>query len=325
MWHGAGDLRLEAVGDPDPEPGEVVLRPTATGVCGSDLEGYAGHQPNRAPGVIMGHELAGEVVAAGTGAGVPVGTTVAVNPLVTPPGAAPDVAHLDPARELIGVHRPGGFAERVRVPAGQVRVLPAGTDPRLGALAEPLANGVHAARLGRGGVEGGHVARAVVVGAGAIGLCALQGLRLAGVGEVVAVERDPARRALAGALGAAAALDVGDPLDEGAWDVVVDAVGLPVTRRRAVELTRPGGCAVLLGLADDAAPVDLAGVVRRGVTLRGAYAYRADDYDAALAHLLAGRAGLGPLEPVLPLAEGPAQFAELARGPSGRVRAFLAP
>jgi threonine dehydrogenase-like Zn-dependent dehydrogenase len=108
-------------------------------------------------------------------------------------------------------------------------------------------------------------------------------------------------------------------------DVVVDAVGLPVTRRRAVELLRPGGCAVLLGLADDAAPVDLGGVVRAGLTMRGSYAYTPADFDAALEHLLAGRAGLGPLEAVLPLASGPEQFAALAAGPSGRVRAFLAP
>ena len=90
------------------------------------------------------------------------------------------IEQLSARRELIGVHRPGGFATLVRVPVGRLRALPDGADPRLGVLAEPLANGVHAARIGRAGVEGGPVDRAVVLGAGTIGLMALQAAILAG-------------------------------------------------------------------------------------------------------------------------------------------------
>jgi threonine dehydrogenase-like Zn-dependent dehydrogenase len=79
----------------------------------------------------------------------------------------------------------------------------------------------------------------------------------------------------------------------------------------------------MVGLATDATPVDFHPVVRRGLTLRGSYAYTDADYDAALALLLDGRAGLGELEPVLPLDAGPDAFAELAAGPSARLKVFL--
>ena len=107
-------------------------------------------------------------------------------------------------------------------------------------------------------------------------------------------------------------------------DLAFDAVGAEATRRLAVELLRPGGCAVMIGLATDAAPLPFHRVVRHGLTVRGSYAYTAADYDDALAWLLDGRAGLGELEVVQPLASGPQAFAELAAGPSRRLKVFLA-
>ena len=129
------------------------------GICGSEVEGYLGRQANRTPPLIMGHEFAGRVVA--VGAGVEErwrGRRAAVNPLSRAATRVAGIEQLSARRELIGVHRPGGFAGAVRVPAARLRELPDGADARLGALAEPLANGVHAARIGRAGVEGGRAA-----------------------------------------------------------------------------------------------------------------------------------------------------------------------
>jgi threonine dehydrogenase-like Zn-dependent dehydrogenase len=214
----------------------------------------------------------------------------------------------------------------VRVPVERLRALPDEADPRLAVLAEPLANGVHAARIARAGVEGGPVGRAVVIGAGTIGLMTLQAARLDGVEWTGVLEPHDARRAAAARLGASATFP-GEDQDEppGELDLVFDAVGIAATRRLAVSLLRPGGCAVLIGLAADPTPIDFHPVIRRGLTLRGAYAYTDDDYDTALALLLDGRAGLGELEPVLPLDAGPDAFAELAAGPSSRLKVFLAP
>ena len=66
---------------PDPGPGELILQPEAVGICGSEVEGYLGHMGNRTPPLVMGHEFAGTVVAAGEGAAELDGARVAVNPL----------------------------------------------------------------------------------------------------------------------------------------------------------------------------------------------------------------------------------------------------
>jgi len=325
VWEGPERLVVRELPEPEAGPGEVLLAPEATGVCGSEVEGYLGHQANRTPPLVMGHELAGRVTAVGPGADPAwVGRLVAVNPLLPGEGAPAGHENLGPRRELIGVHRPGGFAAAVAVPVAALRALPEGADPRAGALAEPLANGVHAVRLGLAGLEpAGH---AVVIGAGTIGTMVVQAAALRGIPRVSAVEPHPARREHALALGAR---DAHAPEDAAAAlagaDLVVDAVGAPATRAAAVELVRPGGRVVLLGLAADETPVGFHRVVRQEIGLQGSYAYTGEDYDQALRWLLEGRAGIGELPAVQPLEDGPAVFAELARGPSARIKVFLAP
>ena len=335
VWHGPERMAVEDVSDPEAAPGEVLLEPEAVGVCGSEVEGYLGRQANRTPPLVMGHEVAGRIVAAGDASGAGwVGRRAAVNPLIASEGARAGLENLDPDRRLIGLHRPGGFAGRVAVPVGRLRELPEGADARLGALAEPLANGVHAARIGREGAEGDTTTCVAVVGAGTIGLMALQAVVVGGgVGHVAVLEPQAERRGLAAALGADAACateaelrsSVAGAAGEQGADIVIDAVGAEPTRRLALDLVRPGGCAVMLGLATDTVPVDFHPLVRRGVTVRGSYAYTDEEYDTALAWLLDGRAGLAELEPALPLDAGPRAFAELAAGPGARVKVFLAP
>ena len=89
---------------------------------------------------------------------------------------------------LIGIQAPGAFAELVRVPAASARVLPDGVSFRTGALVEPLANGVHAVRLG---LAREPVERAVVLGGGTIGLVTLQAALLSGIEEVALLEPQP--------------------------------------------------------------------------------------------------------------------------------------
>ena len=82
VWQGPNEMTVEERPDPaDPGPGELILRPEAVGICGSEVEGYLGHMGNRTPPLVMGHEFAGIVVAAGEGAQDLDGARVAVNPL----------------------------------------------------------------------------------------------------------------------------------------------------------------------------------------------------------------------------------------------------
>jgi (R,R)-butanediol dehydrogenase / meso-butanediol dehydrogenase / diacetyl reductase len=334
VWHGPEEMSVEEVSAPEVEPGMVVVRPEATGICGSEIEGYLGRMGNRTPPLVMGHEFAGTVTEVGEDVDEGLlGRTVAVNPLSsdgTCPLCRAGLTNVCPNRRLLGIHSPGGFAEYTLAPAANVYPLPDGVDARTGALAEPLANGVHAARLG---TAGGHpVERAVVIGAGTIGLMCLQAAVLDGIPEVHAVEPHEARRDQALSLGAtaahASAEEAREALDgptEGLGpDLVIDAVGAEVTRRAALEMLRPGGRAVFIGLHDDETTLGYHAVVRGQIDLQGSYAYTADDFEQALEWLVDGRAGIGELPPVLSLEEGPGAFADLVRGPSAQIKVFLA-
>jgi threonine dehydrogenase-like Zn-dependent dehydrogenase len=234
---------------------------------------------------------------------------VAVNPLSsdgTCPLCRAGYTNLCPNRKLVGIHSPGGFAEYVLAPAQNVYPLPEGVEARTGALAEPLANGVHAVRLG---LASHPVEHAVVIGAGAIGLMCIQAAVLDGIPEVSVVETH--------------ALE--EPTDGLGAELVIDAVGAEATRRMAIEeLLRPGGRVVFVGLHEDDTTLGFHAVVRGQFDLQGSYAYTAEDYEQALEWLVAGRAGIGELPPVLPLEEGPNAFAELVKGPSSQIRVFLA-
>jgi (R,R)-butanediol dehydrogenase / meso-butanediol dehydrogenase / diacetyl reductase len=334
VWNGPEEMVVEEVPEPAVEPGTVKVRPDAVGICGSEIEGYLGKMGNRTPPLVMGHEFAGTVTEVGEGVdeGL-VGRTVAVNPLSsdeTCPLCRGGYTNLCPNRKLVGIQSPGGFAEYALAPAHNVYPLPEGVEARTGALAEPLANGVHAVRLG---LAGHLVEHAVVVGAGTIGLMCLQAAVLDGIPEVSVVEPHEARREQALKLGARAAYASGEearealegPTEGLGADLVIDAVGAGVTRKMAVEvLLRPGGRVVFVGLHDDETTLGYHGVVRGQLDLQGSYAFTAEDYEQALEWLVAGRAGIGDLPPVLPLEEGPATFAELVRGPSEQIKVFLA-
>jgi (R,R)-butanediol dehydrogenase / meso-butanediol dehydrogenase / diacetyl reductase len=332
VWNGPEEMAVEEVPEPTLEPGTVIVRPEAVGICGSEIEGYLGRMGNRTPPLVMGHEFAGTVTEVGEGVDSDlVGREVAVNPLSsdgTCPLCRAGYTNLCPNRKLIGIHSPGGFAEYVLAPVQNVYPLPEGVGTRTGALAEPLANGVHAVRLADEPVE-----HAVVIGAGTIGLMCLQAAVLDGIPEVSVVEPHEARREQALGLGAHAAYASGgearealeEPTEGLGADLVLDAVGAQATRRMAVDdLLRPVGCVVFVGLHDDDTTLGFHGVVRGQLDLRGSYAFTAEDYEQALEWLVAGRAGIGELPPVLPLEEGPNAFAQLVKGPSGQIKVFLA-
>ncbi len=337
VWEGPERMSVGERPDPDdPAVGEVVIRPGAVGICGSEVEGYLGHMGNRHPPLVMGHEFAGEVIAAGTGAEAWLGRRATVNPIA---GCGrcrlcrTGQENICPRRTLIGIHHDGAFADLVRAPAANLRPLPDDLDVRVGALTEPLANGVHAVRLGLAAVE---AETALVVGAGTIGLVTLQAALLDEIPHVAVIEPQRARRERALALGAHAAYADGaaagaagasaDAAGDGALgaDLVLDAVGAAATRNLALELVRPGGTVVCIGLASDQTTLPFHTVVREQIAILGSYAYTMSDFEQALEWLVEGRATLGELEPVRPLEDGPEAFARLVEGPPDQVKVFLA-
>jgi threonine dehydrogenase-like Zn-dependent dehydrogenase len=217
-------------------------------------------------------------------------------------------------RRLLGVHLAGGFAEQVAVPGSALHDLPEGLADTAAALIEPLANAVHAWSLLRSSIE--PVARIGVLGAGPIGLlCALVASRH---GAAVSIS-DPSehRRATAQQLGLAAR----SALEE-EYDAVIDAVGLPATRRSSLDHTRPAGTAVWLGLAQDTTEISGNGLVRAELSIRGSFAYTPTEFAEAVD--LAPALDLSWATAV-PLEEAVEVFYSLADGNTEIVKAVLVP
>ena len=322
VWRGPNWMTVDDVPEPRPKAGEAVIHSEAAGICGSEIEGYLGRMSNRVPPLVMGHEFAGTVTEVGDGVGRSwLGKRVAINPIVgcgRCTYCAQGSRNLCPERYLVGVSVPGGFASTVTVPERCLFEIPSGMDARLGALVEPLANGVHAIRQGApAGVK-----NAVVIGAGTIGLACMQAALLNGIATVTIIERHPTRLNQAMRLGAHAGHASGEDMTRGV-DLVVDAVGAEATRMLAIDLLNPAGTAVFIGLHDDESPLPWRKVIRGNHAIRGVFAYTDDDFRQALDWLASGRAGIGDLKAVLPLEDGPNAFATLAKGPTDDIKVFL--
>jgi threonine dehydrogenase-like Zn-dependent dehydrogenase len=326
-------LREQAV--PEPKDGEVVIRVAYAGICGSELSGYLGHNALRVPPLVMGHEFAGEIAALGPAAeahGLALGHLVTVNPLTSCGRCgycARGLNHLCPERKLIGAHRPGAYAEYVAVPAETVVPLPAGVSLRTGALAEPAAVAVRIGELaGPLAGEG-----ALVVGAGPIGLLALQVLRAHGAERVFIADLDEARLAMGAELG-------GEPIDPRTADVTkavraatdgqgvpvaVDAVGAAPTRAACIGGVQSGGTVILTGLHEESSVMPAADIIRREVIVRGAFAYTLANFADAVTLLAGGALRLDPWIVEAPLADGGRWFDRLIGAPGAVAKVLLVP
>jgi L-idonate 5-dehydrogenase len=182
-------------------------------------------------------------------------------------------------------HVQGGFAELVAVRAEQLRPLPPGLEEADAVLAEPLAVALHAA--GRAGPLAGK--RALVTGAGPIGLLVIAALRHLGVAEVVASDILEEPLARAARLGATATVVAGrnDGLPAGEADVAIEASGSPSGLQACIEAVRPGGAVVALGIPGGAANLYTARLVTREVALVGSYRF-GPEFDQALTLLASG-------------------------------------
>ncbi|MEZ4725875.1 MAG: alcohol dehydrogenase catalytic domain-containing protein [Caldilineaceae bacterium] len=147
VWEGPRQMNVREVADPKPTTDEVLIRVAFSGICGSELGGYLGHNSLRVPPLIMGHEFSGEIVALGANAqaanpALAVGQQVTVNPLISPPwskAALKGRHNLTLPRNILGIHRPGSYAEYVTAPAVNVYPLPAGMSLNTPRFTEPLA------------------------------------------------------------------------------------------------------------------------------------------------------------------------------------------
>lgn len=333
--------RLVYTDVPDPEmgPDEVLIEVRACGICGSDVHGMDGSTGRRRPPIVMGHEASGVIAAVGVEvSGWEVGDRVTFDSTVYCGRChfcRQGRMNLCDERRVLGVscdeyRQDGAFAELVAVPERVLYRIPDELSFEHAAMVEPLSVAVH-------GVERIPVSlgdTAVVVGAGVIGLLAVQALRAAGCGTIISVDLEADRLDLARRLGA----DVGLKADEcdviaevrrhsggrGA-DVAFEAVGVPAAVQTAIECLRKGGSAALVGNVTPAVELPLQVVVAREITLYGSAAARGE-HPACLDMIARGAVKLDPLiSATAPLSEGAAWFERLYKREAGLVKVMLQP
>jgi L-iditol 2-dehydrogenase len=319
---GVGHVELRDIPEPEPQPGQVKIAVRAAGICGTDLHIYK-DEFRSFPPVVLGHEVAGEVVAVGDGvtSAVP-GQRVTTETYFSTCGVCAYCRtghnNLCLNRRSIGSAVNGGFTNYVIVPARNVHSLPESVDFRAGALTEPLACVVHGV-LTTPTVSPGDVA--VIAGPGAIGLLTLQVVKAAGARAVVLGTRvDAHRLELARSLGADYVLDVEtadaealirDITAEGLGaDVVYECSGAGPAAAQLLTLARRRGRYVQIGLFGKPVAWDLDQVCFRELTVTGSNASVPSAWDRALALLASGQVDTRPLiSNVYPVTEWESAFA----------------
>ncbi|MGB5423739.1 MAG: alcohol dehydrogenase catalytic domain-containing protein, partial [Desulfobacterales bacterium] len=307
--------------EPDPVPGEgqVLLKVAASGICGSDMHAYHGHDPRRVPPLILGHEVAGTVTSGGRK-----GERVVINPLMTCGMCAyceSGRTNLCPTRELIGLRVAGACCEYVAISERNLVPIPGSLDMVKASLAEPAACALHS--LSRAQMLSPRPLaelRTLVIGGGAIGM--LSALLLANYGcrQVTVAETNQLRReTVADTVGCA----IHDPLSDSeipadSFNLVIDAVGGGVTRSMGSRAIAPGGIFVHIGLMDSKEGLDIRKITLQEVSLAGIYTYTRQDFRATVDALAGGMFGSLEWVETRPLADGAGAFDDLDKG---RIRA----
>jgi 2-desacetyl-2-hydroxyethyl bacteriochlorophyllide A dehydrogenase len=293
------------------------------------MHAFHGHDPRRKPGLVLGHEFAATVLQSAA-AGWAVGQRVTGNPLITCgrceyclQGRDNLCAH----RTMVGMQRPGAFAERMSIPGSCLIALPDKLGAVAAALTEPAATALHALNLSmKALVRPLPECRVLVLGGGAIGMLAALLLRHYGVDRLSVAEVHPGRRE---SVARHARCDTFDPRNtapqDSGFDFVIDAVGSAVTRQSALAAVKPGGVVMHIGLQDWASEIDMRKLTLAEITLLGTYTYSMADLQATVAALARGVFGDLSWVARRSLADGAEAFQDLHHGRQAAAKVVLEP
>ena len=330
--HGPGDIRVEDRDYPTLQlPTDVVVKVTASCVCGSDLWPYRGVRPTRKPSAI-GHEFVGVVESVGEDVtGLAEGDFV-IAPFVVSCGECPqclngvtvacDFLAGWGGRDKAGYRIDGGQGQAVRVPLAESTLVkvPGVTEPdaeltaNLLTLSDVMATGHHAALAAK--VAPGRTV--VVVGDGAVGLCGVLAARRLGAERIIAMSRHADRQALAREFGAtdivaergdAGVAKVRELLGGVLADSVLECVGTKESMEQALHSVRPGGALGFVGVPTGGSEVPLRYLFDSNVSIAGGMAPARTYIPELLADVLAGTINPGRVfDSVLPLEEAPEAY-----------------
>jgi len=271
-------IDIRDVPRPRPDANEVLIKVNYCGICGSDVGSYK--TGTYEEGLIIGHEWSGEIVELGPEVrGWNPGDRVVAND-VRPCGTCYFCHHNRPtlcdSMQMHGVSYDGGFAEFVKVPSDILYRIPETVGDEEATLIDPLSNCIHAMRYSS--LQVGD--RALIIGAGPIGLLTLQCAKIAGASDVYVSEVSDRRRGMAQKLGATA---VYDPTKENLYvkmdeatggrgpDILFECAGTPHTLRESVTLVRKGGQVFVISICEEPVEADFMTLVMNELDIKGSY------------------------------------------------------
>jgi 2-desacetyl-2-hydroxyethyl bacteriochlorophyllide A dehydrogenase len=323
VYEGPSSMQIREIDMPIPRPDEVIIRIERVGICGSELSGYLGHNSLRKPPLVMGHEFSGTIEVAGSGSiRFRQGDRVTANPLVSCghcQACTTGAAQLCSERKLIGAHLPGAFAEYVAIAEKNVYPLKDHVSFDEGAFTEPCACAAHICKL----LKLLPTDKLLIMGAGPIGLIALQSAQLHGLHDIVLIDINEDRLQIATELGAVTATNLDLLKDNAKFDAALDAVGLELTRKTCIQSVKPGGRVVFTGLHEEESNLPINLLIRNEIQVMGAFAYHSDDFETALQWISEGRISLSPWTIFAPLEEGRACFQTLISNPGSIAKILL--
>lgn len=332
-------FKYEDVPAPACKDDEVVVNVKACAICGSDVHGYDGKSGRRQPPIVMGHEASGIIAEVGKDVTLfKVGDRVTFDSTIYCGKCwycRRGMVNLCENRMVLGVacddyRNPGAMAEYVAVPERVLYKLPDSVSFTQAAVVEPLSIAVHAAAVSR--LKLGN--RAVVVGAGTIGLLIIQVIKAAGVTELIAVDLDEAKLEVAKKLGATRVINsakedvaavVRELTDGKGADIAFEAVGITTTLNTAIDSVRMGGSVVMVGNVSQKVDFPLQKCVTRQIDLQGSCA-SSGEYDVCLDMIGHGMVDTDSIiSKVAPLAEGGEWFDRLHAAEPGLIKVVLEP
>lgn len=284
--------------------GQVLVRIMRIGICGSDIHVYHGKHPFTRYPVTQGHEVSGRIEAVGSGVkGLSVGQKVTIEPQVCCGHCYPCTHgkyNLCEELKVMGFQTTGTASEYFTVDATKVTPLPETMSYDEGAMIEPLAVTVHAAKRFPE-LKG---ARVAILGCGPIGILLMQSCKALGAASVLVTDVSDYRLSVARSVGADYVVNTGETDMEQALrdafgsdkaDVIYDCAGSDITMGQAIRCARKGSTIVLVAVFSKLASVDLAVLNDHELELNTSMMYRHEDYVDAIRLVSEGKVQLRPL------------------------------
>ena len=330
VYTGTNKIDFREEKDPIAKPGESLVKVKASGICGSDMHAFHGNDERRIPPLILGHEVSGTSLD-----GKFKNKDVVINPLISCEKCdycKNEREHLCPKRTMIGMSTPikreGGLAELVSVPEKNIFEVPKKLSIKEAALAEPAAVALHAVLLAEQNLKKPiSECKILIQGAGAIGL--LCGLVLNKEKKSTnIIMSDPNKKRLdecAKYLKANFVSPNDKSIKENNFDLILESVGLEVTRHQAIKSIAPGGTILHIGLTQPSGTFDFKKLTIQEITLVGTYCYTNKDFQKTLEILTEKKLGdLGWIE-YRDLKKGSEAFNEIHNGTCVAPKIILIP